>query len=272
MKAKEFGSWASSKMSPGGLRKSGDEFNKSLKGQSYRRYKEYASSDMEEYHKYPQIKDLTTEEEEKKNSQEQKSSESKNKQSDKVRQQSTSQIKKNLVSRFVAITAGTVVLVNTNPVLAERFPALQVSNIMEAVTGQTTSGEPVHNTPAEPDQPDEEPGALAANWTWSEDHESATLELVDGEGKVIASIPAAVDVNEEEAATCTVEGKKTYTASASSDGTSYSDSYEEIVEPLGHTLDEGHATVLDNGQNAILFECKTCHEQFIISTTIEEID
>ena len=264
MKAKEFGSWASDKMSKGGFRAPNDEFNKSLKGQAYRRYKEYASSDLEEYHKYPGMKDLTVEEEEKKQNQEQSSQDqsSKSTKSSKGRQ-ANSRLTRNLVSRVVAITAGTVVLVNTNPVLAERLPFLQISSIVE---------EQGENNPSASDQTDPASADLTANWTWSEDHASATLELVDGEGRVIATIPAAVSVEEEAAEICTVEGVRTYTASADEDGIAYSDTYSEPIPPAGHTFDAGKEVLLENGETAMVFECTHCHEQFTISASIEEND
>lgn len=269
MKSKEFGSWASSKMSGGGFRTPNDAFNKSLKGEPYRRYREYASSDLDEYHHYPEIKDLTSEEEEKKRREQSEQSQSKSKnQSSKAGKQS-GRITRNLVSRVVAITAGTVVLVNTNPVLAERFPFLQVSSIL----GDDTPGQTV---PYDPDKTDPAPvtpaGVLAANWAWSEDHESATLELVNEEGTVIATVPATVSVEQEKAETCTEEGVKTYMASATQEGTEYSDSYSEAVPPLGHAFGNAEIHTLDNGQTEIIFECTNCHEQFTISTSIEEND
>ena len=128
MKPKEFGSWTARNASIGGLRSSGDEFNKSFKGEPYRRYKEYNSSDLEEYHHYPAMKDLTSEEEKKKRQEQSSQSQSQGRSTSySKKQQMRSRVSRNLVTRFVAITAGAVVLVNTNPVLAERFPFLKLS-------------------------------------------------------------------------------------------------------------------------------------------------
>ena len=269
MKAKEFGSWASSKMSKGGFRAPSDEFNKSFKGQQYRRYKEYASSDLEEYHKYPGTKDLTAEEEEKKQNQEQQSEESKSKNQrtkNSSARQSSSRITRNLVSRVVAITAGSIVLVNTNPVLAERFPYLQMSEIFgDDLPGETTPYNPAENDPTPAD-------ALTPNWTWSEDHESASLELLNGEGALIATIPATVRVVEEKVETCTEEGSKVYTASAEREGTDYSDSYSEVVPPIGHTFGNMKISTTEDGQTVVTFECENCHEQYSLTATVEDED
>ena len=265
MKAKEFGSWASNKMAPGGLRKPNDEFNRSLKGQPYRRYEEYADRNMEEYHRYPGMKDLTAEEEEKKQSQEQSSQEqSRGKSARNAKgRRSTRATTRNLVSRFVAISVGVVVLANTNPVLAEHLPFLQLSIFDDFREEQ----KPEPTTPAGPVDP---APTVSATWAWSDDHATATLKLFDGKGTLIAEVPAAVNVEEEQK--CTTEGTRTYTATAENDGKTYSDTQNEILPPSGHTFDAGKEVTLANGKTAMVFECEQCHEQVTISTSIEEID
>ena len=281
MRAKEFGSWESKDTSKGGFHSYGDGFNREMKGQPYQKYKEYAESGLEEYHKYSETKDLAAEEEEKKKN-EDKSSKSKNdskSKSSKV-QNSTSKMVRNLVGRFVAITAGSVILVNTNPVLAERFPFLKVDLVSEEQqsgehgsntpggSGGTTPGGSGENTPGEDEKPDST--TLSANWAWSENKETATLELLDGDGKVVAEIAAAVSVSEE-AATCTAEGTKKYTATAEHDGETYSDEATETLPAIGHNWSLTETVELENGQK-FTFECANCHEQYSVSTNVQEND
>ena len=268
MRAKEFGSWESKDTSKGGFHSYGDGFNREMKGQPYPKYKEYAESDLEEYHKYSETKDLAAEEEEKKKEEDKSSKKDSKSKNSKVRN-STSKMVRNLVGRFVAITAGSVILVNTNPVLAERFPFLKVDLVSE----EQQSGEHGQNPPGG-DTPggsgDTEPVKLSENWMWSENKETATLELLDGDGKVVAEIAAAVSVSEE-AATCTAEGTKKFTATADNDGKTYTDEATETLPAIGHSWRLTETVELENGQK-FTFECANCHEQYSVSTNVQEND
>ena len=279
MRAKEFGSWDSRDNSKGGFPDFGNGFNSDLKGKPYQEYKEYADTGMAEYYKYREYSGLASEEEEKKT--EDNSDKSKNdikSKSSKVR--NTSKTVRNLVGRFAAIAVGAVVLVNTNPVLAERFPSLQVS----AIFNIDESGE--HNTPGgsgttDPDDPggqttpggEDQPGALdpvlTESWKWSEDKMSATLEFSDKDGKIVAQIPATVNTEKTDAA-CNAEGSITYSATAEYDGKTYSDEKQEVLEPQGHEFGEGTATVLEDGTVVFVFRCSRCGEEFTVSTSFEE--
>ena len=271
MRAKEFGSWESKDTSKGGFHSYGDGFNREMKGQPYQKYKEYAESGLEEYHKYPETKDLAAEEEEKKKNEDNSSNRKKDSKSRNSKvQNSTSKMVRNLVGRFVAITAGSVILVNTNPVLAERFPFLKVDLVSE----EQQSGEHGQDTPGG-DTPggsgDTEPVKFSENWTWSENKETATLELLDGDGKVVAEIAAAVSVSEE-AATCTEDGVKKYTATAENDGETYVNEVSEVLQKTGHNFDIVVEIVYVDNVQYVTVECSNCHEQHVIPITIEEND
>ncbi len=255
MRVKEFGSWASRDNSKGGIHDYGDGFNRELKGQPYQRPKEYAESDLDEYHKYPAFEDLSfgARDQKKNGDQSEKSTSEKSARDKKLKnskaQNSTSGAIRNAVTRFVAVTAGSVVLVNTNPVLAERFPFLQVSSIF---------------------QTEEKSEDLKEDWKWSEDLSRVTFGFFDQDGNSVKEIPATVAVSRIEP-TCTKEGSVTYTAIAEDeDGNVYSDTKQETLAPTGHTFGEGKAVVLENGQSAIVFECTHCHEQQIISVSFAE--
>lgn len=248
MRAKEFGSWESKDTSKGGFHSYGDGFNRELKGQPYQKYKEYAESGLEEYHKYSETKDLAAEEEEKKKNEDKSSRKDSKSKNSKV-QNSTSKMVRNLAGRFAAITVGTVVLVNTNPVLAERFPFLKIAS-----TEQT---EPPAQT-------------ISENWKWSDDKETVTLEFVNEDGTVVKELAAVVSVFEEPA-TCNTEGTKVYTAKAEEDETTYTDSRSEALPPIGHNWSLTETVELENGQK-FTFECANCHEQYSVSTNVQEND
>ena len=266
MRAKEFGSWASKDNSKGGFHSYGDGFNREMKGQPYQKYKEYAESGLEEYHKYSETKDLAAEEEEKKKNEDKSSRKDSKSKNSKV-QNSTSKMVRNLVGRFVAITAGSVILVNTNPVLAERFPFLKVDLVSEEQqSGEHGQNPPGGDTPGGNETTD--PEKLSANWKWSEDKETATLELLNGNGTVVKEVTAAVSVSEE-AATCTAEGTKTYIAKAENDGEEFTDETTETLPAIGHDWSIVGTVVLENGTK-VTFECANCHEQYSISTNVQE--
>lgn len=256
MRAKEFGSWESRDKSKGGFTSYGDGFNRELKGQLYPKYKEFAETGAEEYPKYPEYKDLVAEEENKK---EKQSDDGSAKKKDDLKSKNSkiknvSKATRNLVGRFAAITVGTVVLANANPVLAERFPFVkQVASVFHI-------GESEETVPASL--------VSSENWKWSEDKTSATLELLDKDGKVIAEIPATVKTETVDA-TCTAEGSVTYSASAEKDGKDYSDEKKETLDPLGHYWDEGTATVED-GKIVFVSRCIRCNEEIKGSFNIEE--
>ena len=73
--------------------------------------------------------------------------------------------------------------------------------------------------------------------------------------------------------TCTEEGTKTYTATATdSYGATYSDTKSETIDATGHKHSAGKVVDLGDGNTGIEYECEHCHEKFIISTNIDEND
>ena len=69
MKSKEFEAWFSRNVGKGGKRPSYDPFNKSFKGSERNpAAEEYASKNVEEYHRYPELKDTRTENDDRQNS------------------------------------------------------------------------------------------------------------------------------------------------------------------------------------------------------------
>ena len=264
MRAKEFGAWLSRKMDKSGRRNSGDEYNKSFKGEwPPKRYDEFASCNMDEYHRYPETKDLKAEEEnQQENTQSSQSSKQNNKQnkSSKRMQNSPGRLVQNLVGRVVAVSVGAVVVANSYVAMGGELPFELPFTIFPVAEASSE----------EPDKPN--PVNLSTSWEWSDDKQTATLKLVDEKGTTVREIPAVVTVTQEDA-TCTSDAIKTYTATAEVDGTSYSDSDTEITaKALGHIRGEWTETILEGGKHIISSECTRCHESFAIEIQIGESD
>ena len=254
MRAKEFGLWKSrAKNANSGMSESGDPFNRALKGQPYQRPSEYNNTGFEEYHRYPEFRDLEYEEEEKKQQQsDQNKDQSKNsKNSRSGSGRATSRVAQNIVGRVVALSVG----------------AIMVANSYEAMGGELPFELPFSFISS-----DSESGP-STNWKWSDDHTSVVLELTDGSGAVIKEIAGTVDVAETEP-TCTEEGTKTYTASAEDEeeGKNYSETYTETTEPLGHDFGDWEEVTSEDGKTSMVSECSRCSEKFVITTSVEEND
>ena len=250
MRAKEFGLWKSrAKNANGGMRDSGDPFNRALKGQPYQRPSEYNSNDWKEYNRYPEYRDLELEDEEKQQSdrkdQSKSSKETKRSRSGK----SKTRTARNLVGRVVAMSVGAIMIANGYEAMGGKLPFELPFSFISSNSESGTS----------------------TNWKWSDDHTSVVLELSDGSGVVIKEIAGTV-VFEETEPTCTEEGTKTYTANAEDEGMEYSETYTETQEPLGHDFGDWEETVLEGGTPAMVTECTRCKEQFVISTSVEEND
>lgn len=252
MKVKGFGAWLSQNVPKGGRRAAGDEYNLSYKKVRYKGPPEYPQQGDEYYH-YDEIKDISKKEK----LEDKKSNSSSGSGSSKDRSRSTSRMRANFVGRVAAMSVGTIVLVNTNPVLAERLPFLKVENLGLSVFSSSKS--------------DPEEDIIIENWRWSEDYTTATLELTNGKGKLIGEYPATV-TEVTVAATCTKEGSKTYTASVETEDEdkTYSDSRSETLPPLGHTWDEGKVVIVEDGKYEVVYECTECHEHFTITASVEE--
>ena len=109
-----------------------------------------------------------------------------------------------------------------------------------------------------------------ANWTWSEDHLSCDVELVDEDGHLIAQGEATV-VTSFVPATCTKDGSTTYKASYDLEWETYTDAYVEPIPAIGHSFDEGTETTI-GGKPAIVYVCSECQEEFTIIIDTEETD
>ena len=226
-----------------GHQNSGDEYNRDYKQVRYTRAEEYATRNTKEYHHYPEQKDLTKDDDRKEDTAQKESQKKKN--SSRSHLQAIQQI-------AVALAGSAIVATSYQTAMAKRAEK-QVDDPTSS-TSQTT---------------DIDLNNAVASWEWSEDNKQAVLVLSDSLGNVIARIPAEVTTSEEEAK-CTLPGKITYTATASSEVQTYTDTREEETPPLGHDFDSGTETTLENGASATDFECNRCGEHFIIQNELEE--
>ena len=111
--------------------------------------------------------------------------------------------------------------------------------------------------------------ATSPVWEWSSDKTNASYVIKASSGGVISSTPVTI-ISVEEPATCTEDGKITYTATINIDGKEYTDIKYEILNALGHLFGSGEEVTLEDGKKAIRFECTRCHEYFIIGNSIDE--
>ena len=229
MRVKERESWIANNVGKGGKKPSYSRFNKEFKGKERNpSAREFASMDVEEYHHYSATVDTRDTEKRKKDetsSQPDQSSKTKSNTSSRVANQSSSLVK-NIVSKAVAVGAGSVMVVSTYQAIAT----------------------PTYTT----------------MWKWSADYASASLEFLDEDGTVVKEIPATVTITKEDA-TCTEEGTKTFNATVDDeDGNNYSDTHSETIDAHGHKLDNGKLVHFDDGSVGMVYECDDCHETFTI--------
>lgn len=234
-----------------GQQRSGDEYNRSYKQVRYTRAEEYATRDVKEYHNYPDQKDLTKEDNEKK-----KDRSKRNNQSDKAKNTTKGSVQA-IQQVAVALVGSAVIAVSYQTAVAKRAEK-QVDDTSTSVSSETT----------QPDAGEEIP-AYTATWEWSADNKEAVLILTDVSGKEVARVQATITTQEEEAG-CKTAGKRTYTATAEAEGETYTDSREEELPALGHAFDSGTETVLENGETAVDFGCTRCGEHFVIQNSLDE--
>jgi len=270
MKSREFGTWPPRNALGADRQHLYDEYNRAFKKERPPQPKEYASSDIEEYYRVPEMKDVSG------NPYEQ-NREALSKRSD--RDKNANAAKRNLALRqVVGLLVGSVIVVTTYQTMAaQRQTPPEQPAIVETDAPSDTpsgpSGAPSDPTvmPTEPTELTEAASALLPSWTWSEDRQTVVVELFDADGNLIETLPAEVSISEE-AATCNREGLRTYTATVESEDSTYTDTQTEAIPPLGHAFDNGRATILENGQTAMVFTCTRCHEQFTIATSFTEND
>ena len=244
MNIKEFGRWTPYNASGDDPRYAADEYNRSFIKERYEVPGEYENSDFDEYYSVPGMTDTTYGQ--------QKDSEKSDK--DK-KERAKRQLRQNMIRQVVVMAAGSVVITTSYQAAVRRQQAQPVGGVVQAAEQSDSA----------------DSASFTANWKWSEDNQTATLQLLDAKGNLIKEINATIIVSEE-AATCNKEGTKTYTATASYKKETYSDKKEETLKPLGHDFDEGEKVILDNGQTATHFTCARCHEEFTIITSMKEND
>lgn len=255
MKSREFGTWPP-RNAPGVNRQHlYDEYNRAFKKERPAQPKEYASSDIEEYYRVPEIKDVSGDPNE-------QCYEALSRISD--RKKNTKASKRQLVLRqVVGILVGSIVIVTTYQAMAAQ---------QQSPSDSPAIVEPdKENTDRQPGQEDNAQDALSPIWTWSEDNQTVVLELYDSDGSLVEEISTEVSVSEAPA-TCNQEGLRTYTATVEREENTYSDTKSEVLPPLGHVFDSGKATVLESGQSAMIFTCARCREEFTIATSYTEND
>lgn len=246
--ANEYGRWFV-RNDPQTWRRKMGAYNRPF-NERYQRPAEYTPS-VEEYRHYPAMKDIVAEQEEKKKKLQENDA---IKQSDNVRRQSrTAQnagrnignIVKNIVGRAVAVVAGGAIVVSGyQAIAAENAKSAEIPIVQ-----------------------------VVADWDdWNVSDSTIMLKLKDSQGNVVKEVPAEITLTEEIAATCTKEGSKTYTATATDKGKEYSDSHIDTVAPLGHHFDDGKAETDENGNPVMVFECSDCHEIIKVAASAEEND
>ena len=240
MNVNEFKAWLSRNEGTGGKRPKQDPFNKAMKGSERNpRAPEYPCMDVEEYHRYPAYKDERKKDDDDKKQDNNQNQDNGSRNASRSSQNATNlaqNVVRNVVPKVVLVVAGSVVVV-------AGYTEMKAKEAQAAVT--TTS------------------------WVWNDDG-SASLTFLNKDGQKVREVPAVVTTTEE-AATCTKEGLKTYTATVEDSGTTYTDSRDETLAPLGHAFDEGTETEID-GNPSIVYECTRCHEQFIVTIEKGEVD
>ena len=256
MKSREFGVWPPRNEFGVERQKLYDEHNHSFKKERPTQPEEYASINIEEYYRVPETKDESGNPYEENND---SLSKSKN--------DSNSKLKNRLKAiQQVAVLAVGSVLVVTSYQAAAKQQNVPPKPPADVLPSDSTSSDTTNSGST-----DTQPEAFIANWIWSDDMSSAVLELFDLNGVLLKELPAIINITEE-AATCNKEGLRTYTATVSEEDEEYSDSQTEPIPPTGHDFDDGKEVILENGQKALVFECKHCHEQFTIVTSMTETD
>ena len=343
MKVKGFGAWPSRNVSSGGQRSSFDEYNRALKGSERNpSAEEYASRNIEGYHHYSEIQDLTKDQDQKKDS--------------KSRKDNSKSRRQRMIQQVAVLAVGSVMIVTTYNAQVAKRAEQQAAAPNDAVvdvdgsgdgsgdnglipdigdtqssynadkstkdstkptegstqaastaptqssssspgsgtssgtssgtnSGTSTSSNPSSSSgsssntssnpgsnpsPSPSSSPSSNPGtSTSVSWSWSANNKSATLVVTDSSGKVVSEIPASV-TSSTTAATCNKAGRITYTASATANGKTYTDTRNDTIAALGHAFDSGKEVTLADGRTATQFECTRCHEKFTIVNTVDE--
>ena len=310
MKAKGFGASSSRNVGSGGQRVSFDVYNRSHKSDPYNfTYKienygdmtGYMDRNLEEYQRFPEMKDMTKDQDDQK---------SNAVAAGVMRNGKSRQV---VLRQIAGLLMGAVVIVaGYQASLSERGQPPIDAEPPAAVAGDVStpdSADPSANPSQSPDQqpsespsenptaptqsptgtpggndssssssgnnttnpaqnPAEQSSSNTVSWRWNDDG-SAVLVFTDSDGNIAAEIPADV-TSSTESSTCKNEGRITYTASAVWDGQTYTDIRSETLPALGHSFDSGTEITLSDGSTATDFECTRCHEHFIIKNSVSE--
>ena len=290
MKIKGFGAWPSSNISSGGHKNSYDPYNRSFKGGEFNaEYKNkyypdsmgYMGRGNKEYNRYPPMKGMESENDEKQVGA-----------SSALSRLAIMRTKRfRVMQQAIALLVGSIIIVTSYQAMASKRqePPSQDDSAAVAVTDnidnsypQDTETEATEDTTETSEATGEttpggarsvQPGATeqstSISWQWSEDGKSATLVVKDSSGNVINEVQANVTTTTVEA-TCTKSGTKTYTATAEYNGQTYTDTRTEELSALGHKFDKGKEVTLSDGSTAMEFECERCGEHFTIKNSLDE--
>lgn len=260
MNMKEYETWLSRNVGKGGKRPSYDPFNKSKKGSERNpAAQEFATGDIKEYHSYSERHNMKKEDDDRQNNDSVRSDASQSGSFGNARAKSrngsrgaknvgrtTSRLATNIIARVVAVVVGAVVVV-------AGYQEIKAHEEAKALAARTVT---------------------QIEWVWNDDNTTATAGLINVDGNLISETSAVITVTRTEAA-CNAEGRILYTATVTyspseAEEQTYSDTRTEIIPPTGHEFDEGRIVDLENGQKAIIYECKHCHEEFSVSIVIDE--
>ena len=241
MRIKEYGAFPPWNVGPGGKNNPYDEFNRAMKGGGFpRKYgKEYASSDLEEYHRYSERNDNFIEEQKKKR---EKRDDPNSEEAKKAKARKNNRMRQNLLKQVVGLAVGSVIVVTSYQARAERrAQEEQQSNDQQTVVD---NGDGVYDgTPA-----------VSVEWVWDEEAGTAYAVITDSDGSE-TTIPAIV--TSEDVTYCTKPGVRTYTATVTyEDGNEYTDTREEELPPAGHVPEESFSSA-----NESRFRCTVCGEE-----------
>jgi hypothetical protein len=241
MDRNEYIAWVSKNVGKGGQIPRIDPFNKKQKGnERNKRAEEYPCKDVEEFQKYQERHNLKKEDDKKDNST-QSTNKKRNQQNNAIKKQNLIRnVAKQIISKVVLVVVGAIIIVVSYTAVTERDKVIA-----------------------------QEPLVASTVWTWDENKETATVDLLDENDNLIVQLPTTITVVTVDA-TCTKDGSITYTAKALKGDKEYTDTKIEIIEALGHHFGEGTETILENGNHATVYECDRCHEKFTIETSVTE--
>lgn len=245
--ANEYKAWYR-RNDPQNAREGWDAYNRPF-GERYERPSEYQDVRGDAYHHFPERYDITADQDKKRVQPDEEKQQDTSRQAQRARtaragQTAVKSVVQSIAGTCVAAVVGAVVLVSGFQAIEAEKAAEQAAAIVQEYT---------------------------TDWTWGEDSQTATLVLTDQNGNVAKQLPAVVTVAVEEA-TCTTDGRKTYTATIEYNEETYTNVRYDVLPATGHTFDEGKVVITENGPPMIEYECTHCHEKFTVTATIDEND